>query len=71
MKMAKIQFWFLIKGLTPIFFFLIFTFLMHIFFTHGGTTLLEIGFIKIDSTGVLEGIFISLRLINAMFLRCI
>ena len=35
---------------------------MHIFFTHGGTTLLEIGF-KIDSTGVLEGIFISLRLI--------
>ena len=38
MKMAKIQFWFLIKGLTPIFFFLIFTFVMHIFFTHGGTT---------------------------------
>ena len=71
MKMAKIQFWFLIKGLTPIFFFLIFTFLMHIFFTHGGTTLLEIGFIKIDSTGVLEGIFISLRLITIVMVATI
>lgn len=71
MKMANIQFWFLIKGLTPIFFFLIFTFLMHIFFTHGGTTLLEIGFIKIDSIGVLEGIFISLRLITIVMVATI
>ena len=44
---------------------------MHIFFTHGGTTLLEIGFIKIDSTGVLEGIFISLRLITIVMVATI
>ena len=31
-RMAKINFMFLIKGLTPIFIFLIFTFLMHVFF---------------------------------------
>ena len=38
----------LIKGLTPIFI-LLFTFFMHIFFTHGGTRLVDFGIIKIDS----------------------
>ncbi|GGG90913.1 energy-coupling factor transporter transmembrane protein EcfT [Staphylococcus pragensis] len=71
MMLSKIKFWFLIKGLTPIFIFLIFTFLMHIFFTHGGTRLVEFGFIKIDSEGVLEGIFISLRLITIVMIATI
>ena len=61
--MAKINFMFLIKGLTPIFVFLIFTFLMHLFFTKGGTVLLHWHFITIESNGILEGVYISLRLI--------
>ncbi|MGZ2416537.1 energy-coupling factor transport system permease protein [Staphylococcus caledonicus] len=71
MMLAKIKFWFLIKGLTPIFIFLIFTFLMHVFFTHGGTRLVEFGFIKIDNVGILEGIFISLRLITIVMIATI
>ena len=52
MFLAKIKLWFLIKGLTPIFIFTIFTFFMHIFFTHGGTRLVDFGIIKIDSAGI-------------------
>ena len=53
----------LIKGLTPIFFFLIFTFSMHVLFTNGGIILFQWKFITIESNGVMEGIYISLRLI--------
>lgn len=71
MILAKIKFWFLFKGLTPIFIFLIFTFLMHVCFTHGGTRLISFGIIKIDSAGILEGIFISLRLITIVMISTI
>ncbi|MBO1198054.1 energy-coupling factor transporter transmembrane protein EcfT [Staphylococcus simiae] len=63
MKLAKIQFWFLIKGLTPIFVFLIFTFLMHVFFTKGGQVLVQWHSFTIETAGIVEGIYISLRLI--------
>ncbi|PTH44742.1 transporter, partial [Staphylococcus arlettae] len=43
LKAARIQLWYLIKGLTPIWIFLIFTFIMHLFLTKGGTRLVEIG----------------------------
>jgi len=71
MKMAKIQFWFLIKGLTPIFFFLIFTFSMHVLFTNGGIILFQWKFITIESNGVMEGIYISLRLIFIVMIATI
>src|SRR5699024_12247683 len=62
MKAADIKSGFLIEGLTPIWIFLIFTFLMHLFLTKGGMRIFEIGFISIDTQGVLEGIYIVLRL---------
>ena len=71
MKLAKIPFRFLMKGLTPIFFFLIFTFLMHIFFTNGGKILFHWGILTIESDGVLEGIYISLRLIFIVMIATI
>lgn len=61
-RLSRIKLWFLVKGLTPIWIFLIFTFAMHLFLTKGGTRLIEIGFISIDTHGVLEGIYIVLRL---------
>ncbi|EJG1220894.1 energy-coupling factor transporter transmembrane protein EcfT [Staphylococcus pseudintermedius] len=61
-KLARIPLWFLIKGLLPVFFFLILTFMMHLFLTKGGTRLIEWGFITIDSNGIREGILIMLRL---------
>ncbi|AYX90436.1 energy-coupling factor transporter transmembrane component T family protein [Staphylococcus cohnii] len=62
MKAAHIKSWFLIKGLTPIWIFLIFTFLMHLFLTKGGMRIFELGFISIDTQGILEGVYIVLRL---------
>lgn len=58
MRLAKIQLWFLIKGLTPIFFFLIFTLMMHIFLTKGGYVLVEWHGFTIETNGILEGLYI-------------
>ena len=62
MRIANVKLWFLVKGLTPIFIFLVFTFLLHVFLTKGGTRLFTFGFITIDSNGIVEGIYIVLRL---------
>ena len=70
-KLARIPFWFLIKGLTPIFFFLVFTFSMHVLFTNGGIVLFQWKFITIESNGVMEGIYISLRLIFIVMIATI
>ena len=51
----------LVKGLTPIWIFLIFTFAMHLFLTKGGTRLIEIAFISID-TGHIRRDLYSLKI---------
>ncbi|EKU48900.1 energy-coupling factor transporter transmembrane component T family protein [Staphylococcus massiliensis] len=61
-KLADIKLPFLLKGLTPIFVFLIFTFLMHVFLTKGGKRLFEWGILSIYQQGILEGTYIVLRL---------
>ncbi|CEF18162.1 Energy-coupling factor transporter transmembrane protein EcfT [Staphylococcus xylosus] len=71
MKLAQIKLWFLAKGLTPIWIFLIFTFLMHLFLTKGGTRLFELGFVSIDIDGILEGIYIVLRLMFIIMISTI
>ncbi|MCE5038706.1 energy-coupling factor transporter transmembrane component T family protein [Staphylococcus auricularis] len=62
LRLSQIKLWFLVKGLTPIWFFMIFTFVMHLFLTKGGTTLVDFRLFTIDSNGVIEGIYIVLRL---------
>ena len=62
---------FLIKGLTPIFFFLIFTLMMHIFLTKGGYVLVEWHGITIETNGILEWLYISLRLIGIVMIATI
>ena len=71
MKLAHIKLWFLVKGLTPIWIFLIFTFLMHLFLTKGGTRIFEMSFISIDTQGILEGIYIVLRLMFIIMISTI
>lgn len=70
-KLAHIKTWFLIKGLTPIWIFLIFTFIMHLFVTKGGVRIFELGFVSIDTHGILEGIFIVLRLMFIMMISTV
>src|SRR5699024_5308091 len=59
--LTKIQYRFILKGLTPVWFLIIFTFTLHILVTKDGSTLLEIGSFRITSGGVLQGLAISLR----------
>lgn len=52
---------FIIKGLTPIWFLIIFTMLLHLFLTKEGPVALEIASLKIHSGGIKQGLIISLR----------
>lgn len=70
-QLSHIKTWFLIKGLTPIWIFLIFTFIMHLFVTKGGVRIFELGFVSIDTHGILEGIYIVLRLMFIMMISTV
>lgn len=52
---------FLINGLKFLFYLIVFTFLLHIFFTREGDILFAFGWLKIYEGGLMTGIFISLR----------
>ncbi len=53
----------LIKGIRPLRFILIFTFVLNLFFTSGGDTLVKLGFIVITEQGLLTAVRFSMRLV--------
>ncbi|RLQ91730.1 energy-coupling factor transporter transmembrane component T family protein [Falsibacillus albus] len=65
--MSRIPVIFLINGLKPILFLIIFTFFLHVFFTTGGALLFHFSFIRIYEEGLRQGIFISLRFLLLIF----
>lgn len=69
--LSKIRLYFLINGLKPVFILLIFTFLLHLFFTREGDLLVDVGFIKIYEEGLRQGIFISIRFLVLVFITSI
>lgn len=69
--MSRIKIYFLINGLKPVIFLMIFTFLMHILFTKGGPVIVDLGFLKIHEDGLRQGIYISLRFIMLVFVTSI
>ncbi len=58
---SRIRLYFILNGLKPILFLVVFTLIMHIFFTKEGALLFEWGYIKIYEEGIRQGIFISVR----------
>ena len=54
---------FLFKGLKPILFIIVFTFILNVFFQTGGTVLLQFWIIKITSEGLRMASFMAARLI--------
>jgi len=52
---------FILKGLTPIWFLIIFTFLLHLFLTKEGPVVFEILSLKFYQGGIIQGLVISLR----------
>lgn len=61
MLLSRIKPSFLINGLKPVVFLIIFTFLLHLFFTREGDLLWEWGILKVYEGGLRQGIYISLR----------
>lgn len=68
---SRIRIYFLINGLKPIIFLIIFTFLMHIFFTKEGAIILDWKVIKIYEEGLRQGIFISTRFLVLVLITSI
>ncbi|PUB13478.1 energy-coupling factor transporter transmembrane protein EcfT [Paenisporosarcina sp. OV554] len=68
---SRIRLYFLINGLKPILFLLVFTFLMHIFFTREGDLLFKWQFIEVYEEGLKQGIFISVRFLVLVFITSI
>ena len=50
---------FLVKGLKPILFIVIFTFVLNVFFQHSGNVLLQAGFVKITDGGLRMAFFLE------------
>ena len=54
---------FLIRGLKPLFFIIIFTFILNLFFQTGGTFIFHLSFVRITDQGVRMACFMAARLI--------
>ncbi|WP_421382687.1 energy-coupling factor transporter transmembrane component T family protein [Bacillus salacetis] len=61
MLSVKVPLKFLLGGLKPVMWLVLFTFLLHILFTKEGEVLLDLGFLKIYEEGLRQAVFISLR----------
>ena len=62
-KLSKVPFKMLMKGIKPLKFILILTFILNLFFNTGTTMLVQWGFIKISYEGLSTAIHYSLRLV--------
>ncbi|WP_214851636.1 energy-coupling factor transporter transmembrane component T [Exiguobacterium sp. s193] len=58
---SKLPLRYVLKGLRPILFLILFTFIVQLFFTREGTVLFELGWLKIYSEGLRLAIIVSLR----------
>ena len=54
---------FLIRGLKPLMFIILFTFVLNLFFQTGGNELVHVGFLRITDNGLRTASFMALRLI--------
>ncbi|MDQ0233529.1 energy-coupling factor transporter transmembrane component T family protein [Metabacillus malikii] len=59
--LTKLPLYFLLKGLKPVLWIILFTFFLHIIVTKEGQILVDLGIIKLYEEGLKQGIYISLR----------
>lgn len=58
---SRVPIHFIIKGLTPVWFLIIFTFILHLFVTKEGTLIFDLYIFKFYTGGVIQGLAISMR----------
>jgi energy-coupling factor transport system permease protein len=59
--LSKLSIRFILGGLKPILWLVLFTFFLHVLFTKEGEVLFSVGFISVHEEGLRQGVFISLR----------
>lgn len=69
--LSRIRLYFLINGLKPVMILLVFTFLLHVFFTREGDLLWSLGFVNVYEEGLRQGIFIAIRFLVLVFMTSI
>ncbi|AMO87278.1 Energy-coupling factor transporter transmembrane protein EcfT [Solibacillus isronensis B3W22] len=69
--LSRIRLYFLINGLKPVIFLMLFTLILHLFMTREGPVLVDLGFIKIFEEGLRQGMFISMRFLMLVFMTSI
>ncbi|MBQ8129265.1 MAG: energy-coupling factor transporter transmembrane protein EcfT [Clostridia bacterium] len=62
-RVSGIRFSYLLRGLKPLRFILLFTFILNVLFSQGTTTLLSIGFFRLTREGLENAVYFSLRLV--------
>jgi len=68
---SRIRLYFIINGLKPILFLIVFTFLMHLFFNKEGALIVDWKVIKIYEEGIRQGFFISIRFLVLVLITSI
>lgn len=58
---SRVPIRFIMKGLTPVWFLIVFTFILHLFVTKEGTLIFDLYIFKFYSGGVVQGLAISMR----------
>ena len=58
---SKVRIRFILSGLIPVLWLVLFTLLLHLFFTKEGALIVDWGWFKIYEEGIRQGIFISMR----------
>ncbi|MEH7235924.1 energy-coupling factor transporter transmembrane component T family protein [Bacillus sp. JJ1562] len=69
--LTKVPFRYILSGLKPILWVILFTFILHIFLTKEGDLLVDYGWLKVYEGGVKQGVFISLRLLFLIMMTTI
>ncbi|MCH1626052.1 energy-coupling factor transporter transmembrane component T family protein [Ferdinandcohnia quinoae] len=69
--LTKIHIRYIISGLKPILWIVLFTFVLHIFMTKEGDLLFKFGWFEVFEGGIQQGIFISLRLFYLVLMTTI
>lgn len=60
---AKLPLQYILRGLRPVYYIMLFTLIIHLFFTKGGAVVLSLGRVTIETNGVYLGVFMVLRII--------
>ena len=62
-KISKVPFKTMVKGLRPVVFIVVFTAVLNLFFTPGERNLMEVGFLRISDAGLENAVFMVMRIL--------